>query len=260
MIAGARHIGHSLLARAGLRLMRSEYAQALECEAGLAARLTHSLPQLDGESRRTVEALGMGHSQIGQDLFVLRSLGWKREGWFVEFGATDGVTLSNTWLLEQHFGWTGVLAEPGRCWHKALHASGRKAAIDTDCLWSRSGEELIFHEAGYAPTSTLAPYKQEGVHDRAGLASYPVRTVSLADLLERHGAPREIDYLSVDIEGSEYEVLRDFPFDRWRFRVITCEHNWGPDRAAMQALLASHGYVLQFPDQTLFEDWYLLAG
>lgn len=260
MIGGARHLGHTLLARAGLRLMRAERACELEREAGIAARLTHSMPMLDEDSRRTIEALGMGHSQIGQDLFVLRTLGWKRDGWFVEFGATDGFTLSNTWLLEQHFGWQGILAEPGRCWHRALHTSGRKAAIDTDCLWSRSGETLMFHEAGFAETSAVAPFRQEGVHDRPGLASYPVRTVSLADLLERHGAPREIDYLSIDTEGAEYEILRDFPFESWRFRVITCEHNWGPDRAATQALLASHGYVLQYPDQTLFEDWYVFEG
>ena len=51
-------------------------------------------------------------SQINQDIFVLYTLDWKREGYFVEFGATNGIDLSNTYLLEKNFGWKGILSEP----------------------------------------------------------------------------------------------------------------------------------------------------
>ena len=51
-------------------------------------------------------------SQINQDIFVLYTLNWKRNGFFVEFGATDGMDLSNTYLLEKDFGWRGILSEP----------------------------------------------------------------------------------------------------------------------------------------------------
>ena len=52
-------------------------------------------------------------SQIYQDIFVLYTLNWKRNGFFVEFGATNGFDLSNSYLLEKDFGWKGILCEPG---------------------------------------------------------------------------------------------------------------------------------------------------
>ena len=54
-------------------------------------------------------------AQLFQDLFALFALNLKKNGVLVEFGATNGVNLSNTVLLERQFGWTGILAEPARC-------------------------------------------------------------------------------------------------------------------------------------------------
>ena len=60
-------------------------------------------------------------SQQAQDLFVIAELHGKRNGFFVEFGATNGLELSNSLVLEQQLGWKGILAEPARYWHEALH-------------------------------------------------------------------------------------------------------------------------------------------
>jgi hypothetical protein len=62
------------------------------------------------------------------------------------------------------------------------------------------------------------------------------RAVTLAMLLEQHDAPCVIDYLSLDTEGSKYAILKDFPFDRFRFRVISIEGSSCND------LLISRGY------------------
>ena len=59
-------------------------------------------------------------SQLRQDLFVLSRLSFMERGYFVEFGATNGYELSNTYLLETKKHWSGIFAEPARCWHGQL--------------------------------------------------------------------------------------------------------------------------------------------
>jgi Methyltransferase FkbM domain len=94
------------------------------------------------------------------------------------------------------------------------------------------------------------------VSRRAG-NRYTVHTVSLNDLLEQHGAPGKIDYLSVDTEGSELRILSAFDFEKYSVDVINVEHNFTVDREAIHALLVSKGFVRKFEMLSLFDDWYV---
>ena len=58
-------------------------------------------------------------AQLHQDIFVLAEHDFKSSGYFVEFGATNGHDLSNTYLLDTQFGWRGIVAEPEKSWHEA---------------------------------------------------------------------------------------------------------------------------------------------
>ncbi|MEO5707306.1 MAG: FkbM family methyltransferase [Alteraurantiacibacter sp.] len=198
-------------------------------------------------------------SQLNQDFFALSATDWRRGGYFVEFGATDGRTLSNTWLLEKHFGWTGILAEPGRVWRDKLRAADRTAARDFDCVWERSGDTLQFHEDSVGEFSTLESHKHMDSHTRDHGSSYAVTTVSLRDLLDRHQAPAVIDFLSIDTEGSELQILTAYDFSR-PIRAIAVEHNYTPNRVAIHGLLTAKGYLRQFEDLSEFDDWYVLAA
>ncbi len=155
-----------------------EFLKALEPSAGAQA----------------LRYLNQSHSQFRQDLFVLAELGFKRNGFFVEFGATDGDHLSNTHLLEKEFGWTGILAEPARVWHNKLQAN-RSAQIETRCVWSRSGERLQFNEVSSPELSTIQTFNSSDQHSEARQRgkTYDVETISLNDLLDKHGAPRAMD-------------------------------------------------------------------
>ena len=210
---------------------------------------------------QALAALPNSQSQLRQDLFVLSHCSFKKGGYFVEFGATDGKTLSNTWLLEKQFGWSGILAEPGRGWHERLR-NERSARIDTDCVWSQSDADLEFIEAENAELSTLASHADGDEHARSrrNARHYRVNTISLNDLLARHHAPSQIDYLSIDTEGSEFEILGALDFSAYSFATITCEHNFTANRERIHALLREHGYVRKCEAVSRFDDWYVRSG
>lgn len=202
--------------------------------------------------------LKKSRAQLKQDLFVLAQTNFKSEGFFVEFGATNGIDLSNTYLLETEFGWTGILAEPARCWHEALK-SNRKSHIETRCVWRDSTSLLKFNEVNAPELSTIQGYGEDDAHSqtRKNGVQYEVESISLNDLLTKYGAPRNIDYLSLDTEGSEYEILEDFDFSQHSFQVITCEHNHTPARERIFQLLTQKGYRRVFENVSLWDDWYI---
>jgi FkbM family methyltransferase len=205
---------------------------------------------------RLLPYLPYTHSQAGQDLFVLSQIGAKREGYFVEFGATQGVNISNSYFFESHLGWNGIVAEPARMWHRELRRN-RKCHVETRCVWSASGATLRFSEA--AELSTVSDYVDSDflAASRRGKESYEVRTISLNDLLEEYQAPRIIDYLSIDTEGSEFEILNAFDFERRTFAVITCEHNHTPQREKIHRLLTAAGYRRIMEAVSKADDWYV---
>jgi FkbM family methyltransferase len=217
----------------------------------------------DGEARRFLNFcanhLYQSRAQLLQDLFVQYRLGEKREGFFVEFGATDGRTINNTYALELVWGWTGILVEPARAWHQALRANRPRCAMDERCVWHVTGERLAFNEVTTDPEfSTISSYSGGDFHRalRGERESYQVETVSLNDLLTQHGAPRRIDYLSIDTEGSELAILQAFAFDAWDIGIITVEHNYTAARDALHALLTAQGYWRWFTEFSDFDDWY----
>lgn len=200
----------------------------------------------------------MSKSQLFQDILVLYLTSSKQEGFFVEFGATDGLTLSNTFLLEKSFGWQGILAEPARVWHKDLHTN-RGCIIDTRCVYSKTGELLEFNETKEGELSTIGSFSSMDGHAAARTSGsrYTVESVSLEDLLVGHDAPHTIDYLSIDTEGSELEILSSFNFQKYDIRIITIEHNFTSAQEKIHTLLTSNGYIRVFEGFSQWDDWYL---
>jgi FkbM family methyltransferase len=213
----------------------------------------------EGKLGRLASLMENSKSQMKQDLFVLAELDFKRDGFFVEFGATNGIDFSNSYLLENEFGWNGILAEPAKCWHKELK-SNRKCTIETNCVWSDSKSVLNFNQVdAAAELSTVSAYNTTDSHSklREGGQNYSVNTISLNDLLDKYNAPKKIDYLSIDTEGSEYEILSNFDFTKYEFGIITCEHNYTPIREKIFNLLTEQGYTRKYVGLSKWDDWYV---
>lgn len=196
-------------------------------------------------------------AQLYQDLVVLIELDFKRKGYFVEFGATNGVDLSNSYLLEKEFLWDGILAEPAKCWQKELKIN-RNCNIETDCVWKDSNSILSFNQVDIAELSTINTintFNNSKLREKG--QNYNVNTISLLDLLIKYNAPKIIDYLSIDTEGSEYDILSNFDFSKYKFNIISCEHNYTPTREKIYKLLTSKGYVRKYSNFSKWDDWYV---
>ncbi len=202
----------------------------------------------------------MSKAQLFQDLWVLWELGQKRNGYFCEFGATDGLLLSNTYLLEKSWGWTGILAEPNPVYHDALGRQ-RSCHISHDCVFSDSGKILPFIFATVPYLSRLADTVPEDAQEIQGRreeeSRVDVRSITLNDLLDAHDAPRHIDYISIDTEGSEFEILKNFDFSRRSVGMFTVEHNGTETRSQVFNLLRSQGYERRISEFSRWDDWYI---
>ncbi len=223
------------------------------------AKLLVTLPQRS--FFKSICALTKSKAQLRQDLMVLLLLNFKRKGFFVEFGATNGVNLSNTHLLEKNFDWKGILAEPAKIWHEDLFKN-RNCQIDKGCVWSESNKVLIFNEVSVPEISTISMFNDLDEHsiNRKNGHTYQVNSISLNDLLEKYDSPVEIDFLSIDTEGSEFEILSSFNFTRYKIKIICCEHNFTPMREKIKKLLEENGYKRIYDEISEMDDWYILES
>ena len=250
------------LKKFNIAMVKQDSLQRLMENNGKADDIELLLKLPDKQVSLALRHLKKSQAQLRQDIFVLSEVDFMKNGFFVEFGATNGINLSNTYLLESDFGWSGILSEPARIWHDDL-CKNRKSSIETRCVWSDSDHSLVFNEVEKAEFSTIDTFNSSDfdhhARNRKNSHAYEIKTISLLDLLIKHNAPKIVDYLSIDTEGSEFQILSSFDFSKYQFRVITCEHNFTPEREEIYKLLTSHGYVRKFEDISKFDDWYVKA-
>lgn len=207
----------------------------------------------------------ISHSQLFQDLFVLFKLGNKRKGRFLEFGATNGKELSNSYLLEKNFEWEGVLAEPSPQWKKSLKENRPRTKIINECIYSESGEMIDFFVSKQGVLSTINEFKESDIESMPGNTkarneegfTVKVPTISLNDVFIKHFNGEKIDYMSVDTEGSELLILSKFNFEKYGPKIVTVEHNFTSAQKNLDNLFEENNYKRFFPQQTQFDSWYI---
>lgn len=227
------------------------------------------------------------YSQIMQDKILLHLLNTtslndakaSESGLFVEAGAYDGETWSNTLYLERFKNWTGLLIEPSAGNYRILRGKNRKSYSINNCLcpggksvnssYIEAGPFGITTNSSSSVASTSSSSSEKPIYS---ITCHPLANIfdkffsQFSHLKEKKSRISDsgnddvivIDYLSLDIEGSEKETIATFPFDRYRFNLLNIEfnqnknvYNW------VKSFLKKFGYTQVIVDDVWYQDMYL---
>lgn len=141
----------------------------------------------------------------------------KLDGFFVDVGAHDGVTASNTFYFEKRLGWRGICVEPHRGYFQRLKKNRPLSLCLDIAVWDKNLDAIQFYATSQGGWS-----RPEKPGRFPVVAVYEVETRTLDRILFENGA-NEIDLLSVDVEGCEKRVLNGFTIEDWLPQVIIIE-------------------------------------
>ena len=194
----------------------------------------------------------------GLDTKVIEKIN-QRKGFYVEIGANNGLDQSNTLALELYWGWSGVLVEPIPSTFKELKRlrNGRRNyLVQSACVgadWEEKTMQIAFANLMSTPLGVDSDISHPMAHAESGrkflgkkLSQLPVTVlevpaVTMTSILKKSRAPQEIDFLSLDVEGGELEVLRGIDFELYTIRWILVESR---DAERIRKYLEPFGYVL----------------
>jgi hypothetical protein len=173
-------------------------------------------------------------SQVHQDEIVMDILG--PDGYFIDLAANDAKEFSNTLALEGH-GWNGLCVEPNHAYWYGL--SHRKCTV----VGALVGDQIERVNVSFRGTfGGIVGLMNNQIADRLKIprAQTEARfTAPLPEVFERFHVPKVVDYMSLDVEGAEYLIMKHFPFDQYQMKLMTVER----PNEELKNLLAQHGYL-----------------
>jgi FkbM family methyltransferase len=193
------------------------------------------------------------HSQYGQDRYVWENVfhGSHVQGVFVEIGAFDGVSFSNTVYFERQLQWSGVCVEPNPVAFEKLQQNRSATCLNVG-IGTHLGELEFLQCSGwggmlscfkdFASDEHLARLEKEQREHDFQIQRVMVPVLPIRELLQQAAVSR-IDLLSIDVEGAELEILLEFPFDTTLVNVVTVEVN--TDALRLEELMWDRGFRLQ---------------
>ncbi|CAD7929028.1 unnamed protein product [Amoebophrya sp. A120] len=181
-----------------------------------------------------------GYGQWSQDWFLYNNFfRHKKKGFFVDIGAMAPFELSNTAVFEQCFDWEGLCVEPNPSQHLVMLGYRPKCRLVPFCLGDSTGKRKTFAlqegSTGHARVAEDAPVAetkeetqkaiQDWLRGTDHLDTFQSECISLEDMLRYSGVTWKtpIDFVSIDIEGGEFEILKNFPFDKFTIHAFLIE-------------------------------------
>ncbi len=205
-----------------------------------------------------MKMIEMYYSQFGEDKILHNLFRRKKSGVCVEVGANDGVNDSNSYFFEI-LGWTCVLIEPNPTLCQEIRKA-RNARLYECAASSKIGSATLYIAEGAERAHGVSTISSDPeVHDKIksyGFRSKPiqVKTRTLDDILLEAALTSGIDFVTIDVEGHELEVLEGFSLERWGPKIIIVENNSHQENNKVQKHLKKNGYEIF--KKTGVNDWY----
>ena len=192
----------------------------------------------------------MYNSQIGQDKFIDEYFDKKEGLTFLDIGAHDGVSISNTFFLEKERKWKGICVEAQPSEFQKLK-SNRDCTCVNVAVSDYNGETDFIYVEGYANMlsgisddynlSHMQRIRNEVSTYGGAINTIKVPVRTLQSILDEHNT-HEIDFCSIDTEGSEFNIIKSIDFDKTEIKVFIIENNYGEKN--IEEFLVEKGYYL----------------
>jgi len=204
----------------------------------------------------------MFYSQDKQDEFLEKTVfkGFKK-GVFMDIGAHDGVSLNNTLYFEKYNDWTGYNVEPIKEVYDKLVVN-RPNCVNINCaVCNKDGEAEFLNNIGYTEMISglkdnfdvrhLSRLEHENQQFDAETKIITVMTKRLETIFDRYNI-RNINYLSIDVEGAEFEVIKSINFEKVHIDVIGFENNYSDVSVPIVKYLEDKGYFIFHSSMDIF--------
>lgn len=188
------------------------------------------------------------YSQIFQDLFVFFLLN-KKSGSFLEIGAGDGIFLSNSFILEKKYNWNGFLCEPNPYHWKSIKKT-RSAKLIKKIIHNKCDKKIKFY------INKESNYLSSIVRNKNNIAVLN-KTLCLNHLFQKNNI-KNIDYCSIDTEGNEMQIIKNFNFKKYKIKFFSIEHNFNKEkREKIFLTMKKNNYTRIYKYLSYMDDWYL---
>lgn len=190
------------------------------------------------------------YSQKGQDKFLNENIFKnKTHGCFVEIGAHDGISFSNTYFFEKYLNWTGVCIEPNPDIFFKLK-NNRKCICEQVCISNKTESNTFLKCTGYITemysglVKNYDPRHLKRINDEISIYGGNKETIlidciSINTLFKKYNI-QNIDLLSIDIEGGEEHIIKDIDFNKIKIKVVLIEDNFNENK--VKDFLICKGY------------------
>lgn len=192
----------------------------------------------------------MYQSQYLQDKFINKYIFKnKNNGTFIEIGAYDGITFSNSYFFEKSLNWNGICIEPIPARFQQLKKN-RNVHLENVCIGDKNETLEFLHVNG--PSEMLSgiidnyedSHLQRVDKEISELGGekeiIKVQSVLLHNLTEKYNL-REIDYCSIDVEGSEIKILNSIDFNKIDIKLLSIENNYNLDE--IREIMQNSNYI-----------------